>query len=253
MTAAQIDRPLTRSYYNLLSLVCAILVIAFQISLYDCFQFSGAPLSSVDIVFLLDTSNGVTQSDLRQQKEFAKLVAKQFGVAPSFSHAAVFSYSDKPILISGFFDYRMGKNFEDIVDSVTLTGGRRNIQEALQRTQSLLTSARPDVPRVVFLITYGQQARELGSQRLREIAKSVKDMRAVLYIIGVGVDENDPQLQQVVERRSDFFEIPSSGDLNSYVQPIAYYAVSRTGKPITIMRINLLKVGPKRHSCWNNW
>lgn len=209
------------------------------ISLYDCFQFSEAPPSSVDIVFLLDTSNGVNQSDLRQQKDFVKLVAKQIGVAPNSSHAAVFSYSDKPILIGGFFDYLVGKSFEDIVDSVTLTGGKRNIQEALQSTQRLLTSARPDVPRVVFLITYGQQARELGSQRLREMAKSVREMRAVLYIIGVGVDDNDPQLQPVVERQSDFFEIPSSDDLNSYVQPIAYYVVSRTGKPITTMGLRL--------------
>lgn len=190
-------------------------------------------------MFLLDTSNGVTQSDLRQQKDFAKLMAQQFGVAPSSSHAAVLSYSDKPRLIGGFFDYLMGKSFEDIVDSVTLTGGRRNIQEALQRTQRLLTSARPNVPYVVFLMTYGQQARELGSHRLREMAQSVRDMRAVLYIIGVGVDDNDPQLQPVVERRGDFFEIPSSGDLNSYVQPIAYYVVSRTGKSITILRLRL--------------
>ena len=193
----------------------------------------------MDIVFLLDTSNGVTQSDLRQQRDFAKLVAKQFGVAPSSSHAAVISYSDKPILIGGFFDHLMGKSFEDIVDSVTLTGGRRNIQEALQRTQRLLTSARREVPRVVFLITYGQQTRELGSQRLPEMAQSVRDMRADLYIIGVGVDDKDPQLQPVVERPGDFFEISSSGDLNSHVQPIVYYVVSRTGKPITVMRLRL--------------
>ena len=202
------------------------------------FQFSGAPPSSEDIVFLFDTSNGVSQSDLRQQKEFAKLVAKQFGVAPNSSHAAVVSYSDKPILIGGFFYYLLGKSFEDIVDSVTLTGGRRNIQEALQQTQTLLTSARLDVPRVVFLITYGQQSRELGSQRLREMAKSFRDMGAVLYIIGVGVDDTDPQLQPIVERQGDFFEIPSSSDLNSYVQPVAYYVVSRTGKPITTL-VNL--------------
>ena len=193
----------------------------------------------MDIVFLLDTSNGVSQSDLRQQKDFAKLMAKQFGVARNSSHAAVISYSDKPILIGGFFDYLMGKSFEDIVDSVTLTGGRRNIQEALQETQRLLTSARPDVSRVVFLITYGQQSPELGSQRLRELAKSVRDMRAVLYIIGVGFDDTDSQLQPVVERQGDFFEIPSSGNLNSYVQPVAYYVVSRTGKPTTIMRLGL--------------
>ena len=62
-------------------------------------------------------------------------------------------------------------------------------------------------------------------------------MSAVLYITGVGVDDNDPQLQPIVERRSDLFEIPTSGDLNSYVQPIAYYVMSRTGKPIQIMRL----------------
>ena len=196
----------------------------------------------MDIVFLLDTSNGVTQSDLRLQKDFAKRMAKQLGVLPSFSHAAVISYSDKPILIGGFFGHLMGQSFEDIVDSVSLTGGRRNIQEALQQTQRLLTTARPDVPRVVFLITYGQQARELGSQRLREMAQSVRDMRAVSYIIGVGVDDNDPQLQPIVERRSDFFEIPSSGDLNSYVQLIAYYVVSRTGKPIKIIPLIRLQL-----------
>lgn len=208
-----------------------------MVPLYNCFQSSGAPPSSVDIVFLLDTSDGVTQSDLRQQKDFAKRMAKEFGVAPSSSHAAVISYSDKPILIGGFHDYLMGQSFDDIVDSVALTGGRRNIQEALQQTQRMLTNARPDVPRVVFLVTYGQQARELGSQRLREMAKSVRGMRAVLYITGVGVDDNDPQLQPIVERRSDLFEIPTSGDLNSYVQPIAYYVMSRTGKPIQIMRL----------------
>lgn len=159
-------------------------------------------------------------------------MAQQFGVAPTSSHAAVLSYSDRPRLIGGFYHHLRGKRFEDIVDSVTLTEGRRNIEEALRQTRSLLTSARPTVPYVVFLITYGQQAGELGSKRLQEMTQSLRDIGAVLYIIGVGVDDNDPQLQQVVESPSQFFEIPSSGDFKSYVPSIAYYVVSRTGKQI---------------------
>ena len=158
MTEARIRCHFTRSqsyWYNAFSFLQSLWSHSnyFMVPLYNCFQSSGAPPSSVDIVFLLDTSDGVTQSDLRQQKDFAKRMAKQFGVAPSSSHAAVISYSDKPILIGGFHDYLMGRSFDDIVDSVALTGGRRNIQEALQQTQRMLTNARPDVPRVVFLVT----------------------------------------------------------------------------------------------------
>ena len=194
------------------------------------FRISGAVPSPVDIVFLLDTSNGVTQNDLKQQKEFTKLIGKLFGVAPSYSHAAVLGYSDRPRLLGGFYDHLMGKSFDDIVDSVTLTGGRRNIEEALKQTQRLLTSARPTVPYVVFLITYGQQARELGSQRLAEMAQSVRDAGASLYVIGVGVDDNDPQLKPVVRSLGDFFEISSSSGLSSNVPSIGYYVLSRTGK-----------------------
>lgn len=159
-------------------------------------------------------------------------MAQQFGVGPTSSHAAVLSYSDRPRLIGGFYDHLMGRSFDDIVDSVTLTGGRRNIQEVLKQTQRLLTSARPTVPYVVFLITYGQQASELGSQRLTEMVQSVRDVGGTLYLIGVGVDDNNPQLQSVVQRPGDFFKIPSSSDLNSYVPSIAYHVVSRTGKLI---------------------
>ena len=194
----------------------------------------------MDIVFLLDTSNGVTQRDLRQQKEFVKLMAQRFGISPTSSHAAVLSYGDSTRLIGGLYDHLKGKRFNDSVDSVSLVGGKRNIQEALRQTQNQLASARPTVPYVIFLITYGQQAPELGSQRLREMVKNVRDTGAVLYLIGVGVDDNDPQLRPIVERPADFFEIPSSAGLRSYVPTIAYYTISRTGKLIEIYFVVLI-------------
>ena len=197
----------------------------------------GSPSPS-DIVFLFDTSNGVTQSDLRQQKEFVKLLAKHLGVSPSHSHAAVLSYSDRPRLKGGFYANLRGTSFEEIVDSVTLTGGKRNIEEALKQTRRMHSLARPTVPYVVFLITFGQQAPDFGSAGLQESAKNLRDMGANLYVIGIGVDVSKPQLQQIVKRPSDVFEIPTSDDFQSYVQPIAYYVASRLGK--TILNVYLL-------------
>ena len=143
-------------------------------------------------------------------------------------------YSDEPRLSGGFYSHLRGESFQEVADSVTLSGGKRNIQEALRQAKTMLNMARPTVPRVVFLITYGQQAPDFGSPRLQETAQSLRDMGADLYVIGVGVDENDPQLQKVVKRPDEFFKIPTSSDLQSYAQLIAYYAASGFGKSIQV-------------------
>ena len=185
----------------------------------------------MDIVFLLDTSNRVTQSDLAKQKEFVKLMAQRFDVSPTASHAAVLSYGDRTILIGGLYDYVRGKRFEDNVDSVTLIRGKRNIQEALrQATNHLASFGRENVSHVVFLITYGRQSPELGSQRLQEMVQNVRDTNVILYVVGVGIDADDPQLGLIVERPTDLFEIPRSGDLKLNVPSIVYYSISRAGK-----------------------
>ena len=144
------------------------------------------------------------------------------------------SYSESPQLIGGFYSHLRGKTFEEVVDLVSLTGGKRNIEEALKQTRRILNMARPGVPYVVFLITYGQQAPDFGSPRLQEAAQSLWDMGADIYVIGVGVDESDPQLQPVVKKPGDFFEIPTSDDLRSYVQLIAFYAAYGLSKSIQL-------------------
>lgn len=175
-----------------------------------------------DIVFLVDTSKGVTQTDLNLQREFVKYLGQQLGVSPGKSQAAVLSYGDRPRLIGGFYAHLRGKHFEEVVDSVTPTGGKRNIEEALIQAKNMLNMARPTVPYVVFLIAYGKQALDLNSSRLRDAAQGILDMGARLYVIGVGVDGSEPQFQTLVTRPADFFQIPSSQDLRSHVLTITY-------------------------------
>ncbi|KAK2561274.1 Collagen alpha-6(VI) chain [Acropora cervicornis] len=184
-----------------------------------------------DIVFLVDTSKGVTQTDLNLQREFVKYLGQQLGVSPGKSHAAVLSYSDRPRLIGGFYAHLRGKHFEEVVDSVTQTGGKRNIEEALIQAKNMLNMARPTVPYVVFLIAYGKQALDLNSSRLRGAAQGILDMGARLYVIGVGVDGSEPQFQTLVTRSADFFQIPSSQDLRSHVLTITYNVGSGTRVP----------------------
>lgn len=174
------------------------------------------------MVFLVDTSKGVTQTDLSLQREFVKFLGQQLGVAPGKSHAAVLSYSDRPRLIGGFYAHLRGKRFEEVVDSVTQTGGKRNIEEALKQAKRMLNMARPTVPYVVFLIAYGKQATDFNPSRLRDAAQGILDMGARLYVIGVGVDGSDAQFQTLVTRPADFFQIPSSKDFRSHVLAITY-------------------------------
>ena len=117
---------------------------------------------------------------------------------------------------------------------MTLTGGKRNIEEALKQTRRILNMARPSVPYIVFLITYGRQAPDFGSPRLQEAARSLWDTGADIYVIGVGVDESDPQLQSAVKKPIDFFEIPTSDDLRSNVRLIAFYAAYGISKSIQL-------------------
>ena len=184
--------------------------------------------SPSDIVFLVDTSEGVNQNDVRQQKEFIKLVAQRLGVSPGTSHAAVLSYSDRTRLIGGFYAYLRGEGFDEVVDSVTVTqtGGKRDLEEALKQAKRKLSLARPKVPRIVFLITYGKQAQDFDSPRLGEAAKGLLDMGASLYVIAVGVNGSDPQLQSLVKRPTDFFHVQTSEDLLSYVTTLTYYVGS---------------------------
>ena len=185
---------------------------------------------TVDIVFLVDASSDVRQDGFNEEKEFVKSVAKSLNVATGKSHAGVLVYNQYPRIPITLGSRLSTEEFVEILDSLPFIGGSRRIDRALQAAQTVLNTGRPDIPKIVILLTGGKQTPASGALSLDVAAQPLKEAGAKIFVVTIGPRPDLKELLRVVEDGGDIFTAPTFKGLRSLVQKVPDAAVNKISK-----------------------
>lgn len=178
----------------------------------------------------MDSSTSVGRDGFNKEKEFVKSLAKYFNVSPGNSRAAVVAYSNFARTILKFTNYQSETDFNDKLDAEPWYGGSRRIDRALEAAATLLSQARPKVPKIVVLVTAGQQTTSIDTMPLGEAARPLKNMGAKTVVVTVGRKADFKNLLSVVNSINDLFGVKLFDDLPYEVQPVVNHVVKHFGE-----------------------
>ena len=163
----------------------------------------------------MDSSQTVTLEAYRQEKSFVKEMAKHLNVYPGESRAALITYGSTAYRVDTFGNAQ----FEDSVDQARSMGGARRIDLALQKAAQLLTFARLSVPKILVLLTAGNQ--QSGSQSPDYATRLIQTRGGRLFVVMVGRGPDENEFNKIVEKPTDAFRVPPFDSIQPYAAPLS--------------------------------
>ena len=162
------------------------------------FPFSSEQCSQKsDVVFIVDSSGSISKRNFKKELQFVKEVASTFKMGPNQSQIAVISYSDDAKVEIGFGEYSNVNDLNSAVDRVKHQRKRTRIDKALDlASKRLFTPAggsRPNVAKVMVILTDGKQTVTSDSKTLDRAALPLQQKNVTVFAVGVGkaIDINE--------------------------------------------------------------
>lgn len=183
----------------------------------------GPPSFAVDVVYLIDSSDPVTQDQYGDQKEFVKYLARYLNTMPSRTRGAVITYGSSATLVTNLGMANTTQAFDKAVDSAAKVGGERRMDRAVDAARGVfLSKARPAFAKVAILLTSGHQLAEIQHSVLKAAFQRLYDLGARLYAVTIDIPAISLPL-------ADWFPVRSFRDLPIQVLPLARHAALDTG------------------------
>nr|KAG5708598.1 hypothetical protein BaRGS_033019 [Batillaria attramentaria] len=187
---------------------------------------SSAPLDGcggkpADLVFIVDSSSSIWPKHFREHVlSFLHSVVDMLDVGPGEKQTRVgaVTFSDDVFLEFHLNHYLEKSKLLDRVSQIKSRGGNTDTHEALQFVDKELflpeNGARPDVARVVVVITDGESRK---AQETLEAARALRDHGATIFAIGVGSKIDVQELRAMAsEPSSEFvYEVTNFAALSS--------------------------------------
>ena len=110
-----------------------------------------------DILFMVDSSSGVSPYDFDKEKELIKDLIKAFSSHPASSRTAFITYGNRPRVVYDLDNDMSEETLLKAIDAAQRMGGGRRTDRAVDEALQLMNTSRRFVPRIVLLITAGSQ------------------------------------------------------------------------------------------------
>ncbi len=204
----------------LVRLVPALFAVAFALSLAVLFdppevRHSGAATceTSIDLVLVIDGSGSIFASDFSKVKDFSNDLVSSFAVSDSAARIGVVQFSGEG---QGRVEIGLSGNASAVhaaINNMAQIEGYTDIQEGLALGQDeIAANARPGVPRVIILLTDGQQEGAPGDPVAE--AEAARAAGTEIFAVGVGGGPNIDQLNAIASD-PDGAHVYSVEDFNS--------------------------------------
>ena len=174
-----------------------------------------------DIIFLVDSSTGVSSQQFDMEKQFVGRMARYFIVSPLGPRAAFVSYSTTSYTVISFSGYTSTGDFRLKINSAPFLGGRRRIDQALIHAAKLFQETGRVGLRIVILLTAGNYYMGPGANSMSSVMSSMHSLDAHIYVIGIGSYFTPSMFTPMVRGPADIFELPSFSDLAPWQSRIA--------------------------------
>ena len=187
---------------------------------------------SADIIFLIDSSLGVSADNFNKEKEFIKYLSAALNLAPKGSRVGIVTYASYSRLI------RLGilqtpESLGNSLDGLTRIAGLRRMDRALEKASVSFDNNRPGVKKIVVLLTAGQQSR--GGKPLAQAVRPLRTIGAETFVVAIGSQISEPELTPIVRRKQDIFLVPRFDQLTSRVNSLADYIINGMLLPCIIL------------------
>lgn len=170
-----------------------------------------------DVLFLIDSSQGVSPQDYQLQKNFVKRLAYHLKLSTDGPRGALSAYATYPYTVVNFGE----QDFEEKVDNATLMKRPRRLDRALEHASDMFANSGGSDGKILILITAGKETRFPDLKSLNEASKPLRKQGVQTYVIALGQDHNTNIYTSVVVQPQDIIQVPVIGHLLSRTSDIS--------------------------------
>lgn len=188
----------------------------------------------MDVLFLIDTSEGVSDLDFQREKNFIKTVVRSFKISSDHSRVGLMSYSNETEITVNFSDEQSHDSLLERVESLPFLGGQRQFNNALETAAAQFFSpsgsSRSVVQKAAVIITNCDQVSTKGTDHLEE-SSLLQENDVKVLIIAVGCDGADQEnnLQKLVQDAEQIFTPDSFENLAAAAKRLTVVAADIAG------------------------
>ncbi|XP_060600216.1 uncharacterized protein LOC132753729 isoform X4 [Ruditapes philippinarum] len=154
--------------------------------------------AKADILFVLDSSGSIGQTNYNKMLKFVRDVSSKFDVGPDKVRIGTEIYSDRTYIQFNLNKYQDGASLDKAIANIPYKRGTTNTGQALKDAYTKMLTVgngdRPNVPNVVIVVTDGQSTNRPST--LAE-AKNLQATGAQVFTVGVGSGVDKSELNAV--------------------------------------------------------
>lgn len=170
-----------------------------------------------DVAFLMDGSESMTEQDFEKQKDFVTRVAESFHMTPTMTQFALITYSSSANLHIRFKDHMNQSAFSTIVRQLPFAAGGTRFDKAIKlAAENVFTEesgARPGVPKVMIILTDGQQSQDYDALPLQQAVLPLHRLSVQVHAVAIGNQVKMAELRKLVQKEEDIFSIKDFDNL----------------------------------------
>ena len=188
-----------------------------------------------DVGFIVDSS-GSLANEYSKEKEFVNQMIHKLQLSPSGTHSALVLFSYSADLKIKFSDYQNVKDFQRAVQALPLMKSTTRIDKALKLAYNDMFNAangmRPNVPKILVLLTDGEQTHDHDAILPSEAVKPFHKAGIKVIVIGIGSGVKQDELLTIVKSPEDLYFAETFDELksDSFVKNITDATCKATGK-----------------------
>lgn len=165
----------------------------------------------------MDGSESMTELDFDKQKDFVTRVAESFHMTPTMTQFALITYSSSANLHIRFKDHMNQSAFSTIVRQLPFAAGGTRFDKAIKlAAENVFTEesgARPGVPKVMIILTDGQQSQDYDALPLQQAVLPLHRLSVQVHAVAIGNQVKMTELRKLVQKEEDIFSIKDFDNL----------------------------------------
>lgn len=179
-----------------------------QKSIIFCLFITACTRTSIDLVFILDTSTSVTKENFQLMISAVNGFVSDADIDSGNTRIAIITYSTKVRVEFDLKTYKTKNNLLEAINAIEYTFGDTNTADAIKkmRTHSFTTFSgdRQGIPNVAVIVTDGVS--NINHYQTIPEAKLARQSGIEIYAIGVGVSKTD-ELNAIAGKAENRFDI----------------------------------------------
>ena len=169
--------------------------------MYFCCVPTGVPCVSVctfpmDVIFALDSSSGVTNSDFDHQKNFVSMVTSRFAISKTKTRVGLFTFSGRVRKVIGLAEQKTPQEINAELSRMTPD---REAPWSLRMSDMLNTASlmiadagRPSLPTSLIVLVTGAVDDDVSME-----VRGLRELKVQLFVIGVGRNVPLAKLEEI--------------------------------------------------------